>query len=47
MGTGDWRGHGPTLEGTDWPASRGGGLVTRLQGNGDQQQGREDAGAGK
>lgn len=46
MGTGHPRGHSPALEGTDWPASRGG-LVTMLQGNGDQKQGREDAGAGK
>lgn len=32
------------LEGKDWPASRGGGLATRLQGSGDQQ-GQEDKGA--
>lgn len=35
------------LEGTDGPASRGGGLATRLQGNSDQQQGWEDVGAGE
>lgn len=41
------RGPVGTLEGTDWPASRGGGLITRLQGNSDQQQGWEDVGAGE
>lgn len=47
MGTGDRRGRSPTLEGTDWPASKGHGLVTRLQGNGAQQRDREDTGVGK
>lgn len=47
MGTGDRRGHSPALEGMDWPASRGHGLVTRLQGNGAQQRDQEDAGAGE